>query len=143
MQKYKGTQLLWITFSSTRDYGFRVRNHVQVKGQSQAQCYPADTPQDPGGRHGEAIATNCQQPQIWMAAINITGSEQGQVGDPSHPAFWLPFQDISTHNHTAQWTASVVNMPGGDCAKSGESCLAKPCCPNEGVCLANGMCGIP
>jgi len=24
--------------------------------------------------------------------------------DPSSVAFWIPYQDIATHNHTAQWT---------------------------------------
>jgi len=143
VQKYKGNQLLWITFSSTRDYGVRVRNHIPIGGSDQVQCYPADSPEDPNGDHGENIAPNCQQPQIWMAAINISGGEMGQVSDPSYPAFWLPYQDITTHNHTAQWTSSVVTMPNGMCAKSGESCVNEPCCANEGICLANGTCGVP
>ena len=28
--------------------------------------------------------------------------------DPSFPAFALPFQDITTSNHIAQWTETVV-----------------------------------
>jgi hypothetical protein len=143
VQQYQNTKLLWITFSSTRDYGVRVRNHIPVNGQAQQQCYPADSAEDPGGNHGASIPENCQQPQIWMAAINLSGGEMGQIGDPSYPAFWLPFQDISTHNHTAQWTAAVVTMPNGTCAKSGDSCVNMPCCPNEGICLATGTCGVP
>jgi hypothetical protein len=29
-------------------------------------------------------------------------------GDPTGPAFWLPFQDINTNNHIAQWTEQVI-----------------------------------
>jgi len=36
------------------------------------------------------------QPKLWMAAINLS---EAQRGDPSFPAFYLPFQDITTHNH--------------------------------------------
>ncbi len=32
--------------------------------------------------------------------------------DRSFPAFWLPFQDVNAHNHTAQWVERVV--AGGD-----------------------------
>ena len=47
-------------------------------------------------------------PASIVAAVNITGSETGSSADPSYPAFWLPFQDIQTHNHAAQWTSAVV-----------------------------------
>ena len=30
------------------------------------------------------------------------------AGDPSYAGFWLPFQDINTNNHIAQWTREVV-----------------------------------
>jgi hypothetical protein len=41
------------------------------------------------------------------------------------PAFFLPFQDISTHNHTPQWTQEVANMPvpdGGVCIPVSGGC---------------------
>lgn len=42
---------------------------------------------------------------IWMAAVNL----DAPAGvDPSFPAFALPFQDITTSNHIAQWTTEVV-----------------------------------
>jgi len=44
---------------------------------------------------------------IWMAGIN-TGSTQ----DPSYAAFCLPFQDITTSNHIAQWTEFYIPGPG-------------------------------
>ncbi|CAN5878720.1 hypothetical protein BH11MYX3_BH11MYX3_26440 [soil metagenome] len=42
---------------------------------------------------------------IWMAAVDL----DAPAGiDPSYPAFALPFQDITTSNHIAQWTTQVV-----------------------------------
>ena len=95
LHKYKGGSLTWLTFSSRRDYGLR------LKGKAQAQ--------------------------LWMAAVHIT--ESGINIDPSYPAFWLPFQDIRTGNHIAQWTQKVVKKP---CGADGE-------CPKGQVCI-NGLC---
>ncbi len=143
VQSYKGNSLLWLTFSSTRDYG------ILVKNQSSAfiPCYPPDSSEDPTGMHHDTFPANCQQPQIWMAAINLSSAEFAS-GDPSFPAFWLPFQDLTTHNHTAQWTTTVVTMPptdGGACIMSGGDCTNNPngCCPGAGICLGSGTCGIP
>jgi hypothetical protein len=142
IQTYKGSKLLWVTFSSTRDYGLLVRNNIP----GNVQCYPPDSAEDPGGSHGQQFPANCKQPQIWMAAINLTTAEVMNQGDPSSPAFWLPFQDITTHNHTAQWTTTVVNTPppdGGTCIMGGEDCTHDPngCCSGL-VCTGNGTCGI-
>jgi len=144
IQTYKGQKLLWVTFSSTRDYGLLVRNNIS----GNVQCYPPDSAEDPGGSHGQQFPANCKQPQIWMAAINLTTAEVMNQGDPSSPAFWLPFQDIKTHNHTAQWTTTVVNTPppdGGACIAAGMNCTApgSVCCADAPVCSANGLCGIP
>jgi hypothetical protein len=145
LQHYKGNLLLWVAFSSTRDYGVRVRNHKT----GMYQCYPADSYELPGAQHHQAFAAACQQPQLWMAAINLSASAGT---DPSRVAFWLPFQDITTHNHTPQWTQAVAPPPpvtppptdaGGTCIAVGSNCLPNPagCC--SGVCGANGTCQPP
>jgi hypothetical protein len=46
------------------------------------------------------------QPQIWMAPFFPARAVAGT--DPSAPAFRLPFQDLATSNHIAQWTEIVV-----------------------------------
>ncbi len=46
------------------------------------------------------------QPQLWMAAFFPGRVAMG--GDPTGPAFRLPFQDIASNNHIAQWTETVV-----------------------------------
>lgn len=42
---------------------------------------------------------------LWMAAIDL---DAPAGTDPSFAAFALPFQDITTSNHIAQWTTQVV-----------------------------------
>lgn len=46
------------------------------------------------------------RPQIWMTPFFPDKAASGQ--DPSAAAFRLPFQDIQTNNHIAQWTTAVV-----------------------------------
>ena len=43
------------------------------------------------------------QTLIWMAAI-----DPDAPGDDSYTAFTLPFQDLTTDNHTAQWAKEAV-----------------------------------
>ena len=46
------------------------------------------------------------KPQIWMSAFFPDRAMAGT--DPSGPAFRLPFQNITSDNHIAQWTDAVV-----------------------------------
>jgi hypothetical protein len=137
VQTYRSGRLLWVAFSSTRDYGVLVRNHRA----GMYQCYPPDSFMQPGGAHHSTFDPLCQQPKLWMAAINL--SETNGV-DPSYPAFFLPFQDISTHNHTPQWTQQVVTtqVDAGACIPSGGNCQTNPsaCCATL-ACNGNGSCG--
>jgi len=134
VQTYQGSRLLWFAFSSTRDYGVRVRNHKS----GMYQCYPPDSAELPGGAHHSTFDPLCQQPQLWMAPIV---QNENQKGDPSRVAFWLPFQDITTHNHTPQWTQSAAKAPTGQCVASGGNCQqnAGGCC-NGLACNASGTC---
>ena len=77
-------QLIWLTFSSTRQYGLRT------------PPAPADTDETTKGT------------LIWM--VGVRPSIGG--GDPSFTAFCLPFQDITTSNHIAQWTKVFIQGPG-------------------------------
>jgi Tol biopolymer transport system component len=72
--------LEWITFSSGRQYGLRPP--------------PAGGGENPVGTF------------LWMAAIEPNRLLAG--GDPSYPAFAVPFQDLGTSNHIAQWTTRIV-----------------------------------
>jgi hypothetical protein len=66
--------LLYFTFSSTRDYGIEL--------------------------------VSAKQPQVWMAAFDPAKAMQNV--DPSSTAFWMPFQDVKSHNHIAQWTETFI-----------------------------------
>ena len=122
VQTYKGANIVWVTFSSTRDYGLRVQN----EGSQYFNCYPPVSPEDPSGDHQKPFDPNCTQPQLWMAAISLDQLAAGQ--DPSFPAFWLPFQDYTAHNHIAQWVDTFVN-PTCTMGTQGQACsTAMPCC---------------
>jgi len=47
-----------------------------------------------------------QKPQIWMTPF--FPNTAGQAQDPSSAAFRLPFQNIDSNNHIAQWTEQIV-----------------------------------
>ena len=105
----KGRKLVWLTFSSRREHGLRT---TKSSGPG---------PMGGGDRN---------QAQIWMAALDLGKDELG-CGDPSYPAFWLPFQDPKTGNHIAQWAAEVARQP---CGIDGD-------CP-EGQKCRDGLCEI-
>jgi hypothetical protein len=72
-----------------------------------------------------------QQTQLWMVAFDPARMASQQ--DPSFPAFWLPFQDLTTGNHIGQWSVDVVRSPctgtgQGTCA-AGEHCVNNRCTP--------------
>ena len=77
-------KIYWFTFSSTRQYGLR-------------------NPPAPATNTGESKKGTL----IWMV-----GMQAGIGGaDPSFTAFCLPFQDITTSNHIAQWTKFFIPGP--------------------------------
>jgi len=84
------SRLNWLTFSSTRRYGLR---------------------KAPPGK-SDASGT-----LLWMAAVDPDRAQNDEDG--SHPAFALPFQDIHTSNHIAQWAQYAV-VDG--CATEGDGC---------------------
>jgi len=45
-------------------------------------------------------------PQVWMMPFSPAVAEQGL--DPTSPAFRLPFQDIASKNHIAQWAERII-----------------------------------
>jgi WD40-like Beta Propeller Repeat len=85
VQHFQGKTVFWLTFSSRRDYGLRLLNSQQS---------------DPSMRVS----------QIWMVAISPDRIGESGLG-PDYPAFWLPFQDLATGNHIAQWTVNVARQP--------------------------------
>lgn len=75
--------LLWLTVSSIRQYGLRP---------------------PPSNSSSESTSGTL----IWMVGFDPQALSNGL--DPSFAAFALPFQDITTSNHIAQWTQEVVGI---------------------------------
>jgi hypothetical protein len=111
VQTYKNHQILWVTFSSNRDYGLHLLNS------GFDNYYPPESPSydqpQPASKQGVTF-DNYAAPQIWMAAIVVDPDRSLDSMDRSYPAFWLPFQDVTAHNHSAQWVTSVQSGGGGD-----------------------------
>lgn len=117
----QGSKLMWVTFSSTRNFGLKAN----------------------GSSSGSTENPTSQR--IWMAAVDPAKLAAGQ--DPSFPAFYLPYQDPSTSNHIAQWAETLVT---GTChARNGTCTLDSDCCSGmfcyafeggTGTCQPSGTC---
>jgi hypothetical protein len=100
----------WVVFTSRRLYG----NVAITDPYVPVQNGPA--------------ATSPPTKKLWMAAID-PNPKSGS--DPSHPAFYLPGQEIMSGNMRAYW----VNEP---CQANGSACqTGDQCC--SGYCTANGQ----
>ena len=86
------SKLMWVTFSSSRNYGLRSAPAI-------------------------SSTENSKGTLLWMAAVDPDKVAQGV--DPSSPAFALPFQDLGTSNHIAQWAEYLVS---NGCSTVGEGC---------------------
>ena len=69
--------LMYFTFSSTRDYGIEL------------------------GRHAPDMRRRCG----WRRSIR---PRRRRESTRSAAAFWMPYQDVKSHNHIAQWTATFI-----------------------------------
>jgi hypothetical protein len=65
--------------------------------------------------------------QLWVTAID-QAPNAGQ--DPSHPAFWLPGQEIGNQNMRGEWALSPCKQMGSDCSAGYECC--------DGFCSDDG-----
>ena len=82
------------------------------------------------------VGTNCSKSvptkKLWIAALNATYTPGA---DPSHPAFYLPGQELAAGNSNGYW----VNTP---CAAVGSSCnINDDCCGGAGASPTN-VCKI-
>jgi hypothetical protein len=56
---------------------------------------------------GLRAKTDDNQQLLWMFAVDPAAILAGKDG--SYPGFYLPFQDLKTSNHIAQWTQKIVS----------------------------------
>jgi len=161
LQTYKNHKILWVTFSSNRDYGLRLENT------GFDNYYPPESPTydqpQPASKQGVTF-DNYAAPQIWMAAIIVDPDRSLDATDRSFPAFWLPFQAVTAHNHSAQWVTTVQggtgtgdggaaneggaaqDGAGGTCGEPSVACsTSSPCC-SDAICCSGSCaysCSIP
>jgi hypothetical protein len=97
----------WVVFTSRRRYG------------NVAAAYPYD------GWDGQSPTPNWPiTKKLWVAAIDAT---TGEI-DPSHPAFYLPGQELTAGNMRGFWVVDPCEGLGSGCA-TGEECCTGFCRP--------------
>lgn len=83
----------WVVFFSPRDYGNRMQSTTD--------------------------ATTENRKQLWVAAVD---NDPRPGTDPSHPAFWLAGQDLSTVNMNGDWALEACHGAGASCEQGFECC---------------------
>ncbi len=156
LTSYHGHAVLWVTFSSNRDYGLHLQNtgfdnYYPPEGPSYDQPQPASKQ--------NILFDGYAQPQIWMAGVIVDPDRSLDATDRSYPAFWLPFQDVTAHNHSAQWVATVQTGSGPDggtgdaggdagmtCGEPSTTCSSSSPCCTDAVCCSGACaysCSMP
>jgi hypothetical protein len=87
----------WVVFFTPRDYGNRMQS----------------TP----GPTGNPTYEN--RKQLWVAAVD---NDPVPGKDPSHPAFWLPGQELTTANMSGYWALEPCRGNGTSCDQGFECC---------------------
>lgn len=104
----------WIVFTSRRMYG------------NEATIPPYCS--DP---RGVDLFQNITTKKLWVAAIDLD-PKPGK--DPSHPAFYLPAQELLAGNARGFWVLDPCRSDGASCA-SGDQCCNGYCQPGSGGAL--------
>ena len=121
----------WVVFTSRREYGNTLTTPPY-------QSWPPDYP-----TQQLAYATT---KKVWVAAIDLNAPAGS---DPSHPAFYLPAQELLAGNSRGFWVLDPCKMDGASC-ETGDQCCNGYCEPNgQGGALVcsnmppNNMCSGP
>jgi hypothetical protein len=114
----------WVVFTSRRMYGT-----------------VADIPPWCGDPRGVDLVKNVTPKKLWVAAIDLNGQPGA---DASHPAFYLPAQELLAGNSRGFWVLDPCLADGSSCM-TGDQCCNGYCEPGDGglVCSnmpPNGMC---
>jgi hypothetical protein len=117
----------WVVFTSRRMYG------------SVAAIPPFCS--DP---RGVDLVKNITPKKLWVAAIDLD-AQPGK--DASHPAFYLPAQELLAGNSRGFWVLDPCKPDGSACS-TGDQCCGGYCEPMNGALVCanippNGMCSKP
>ncbi len=108
----------WVVFTSRRMYG-NVATIPPFCSDPRGVNLTANT--------ASPLATNITTKKLWVAAIDLT---QKAGFDSSHPAFYLPAQELLAGNARGFWTLDPCQADGMSCM-TGDQCCG-------GYCEANG-----
>ncbi|MGE0791932.1 MAG: hypothetical protein AB7S26_40030 [Sandaracinaceae bacterium] len=105
-----GTVIVWLAFTSGRDYG--------------------------NEESGTAAVSDLLGRQIWVTALELPSDELGGTvtHDPSNVPFWLPGQNTGLENLGAYWAGLPCRAQGDGCGVSSE-CCSEYCAPGGGGAL--------
>jgi hypothetical protein len=79
--------------------------------------------------------------QLWVMAVD---SNAANGVDASHPAFWLPGQDVSTNNIQGVWTRPACRPAGIPCAADTDCCDGLACYGDvDKICTPRNGCIMP
>jgi hypothetical protein len=100
--------MTWVVFTSRRMYG-------NVAYDDPWDAEPADT----NGAHYACNSSTPPTKKLWIAALdkNMTPG-----ADPSHPAFYLPGQELNAGNSHAYWVSTPCATVGAACSTSDDCC---------------------
>jgi hypothetical protein len=107
----------WVVFTSRRRYGNLLDTDPWAT--PGIACPPPD----------QATAScdyGSPNKKLWVAAIDINNP----TGDPSHPAFYLPGQELDAANSRGYWVVDPCKADGTSCETGDECC--------NGFCRAAG-----
>jgi hypothetical protein len=119
---------VWVVFTSRRLYG-----------------NVATIPPFCSDPRGVDLVQNITTKKLWVAAIDVNG-QPGK--DASHPAFYLPAQELLAGNARGFWVLDKCRSDGSSCM-SGDQCCGGYCQPDASGALVcsntppSGMCSQP
>jgi hypothetical protein len=110
----------WVVFTSRRLYG-----NVATRNPYESDAREYDL--TPGNSAGPTTK------KLWVSAIDIPARSDS---DPSHPAFYLPAQELYAGNSRGFWTLDACKADGQSCAGGDECC--------NGYCSGGALpvCGV-
>jgi hypothetical protein len=146
----------WVVFTSRRMYG-NVATIPPYCSDPRGVNLAANT--------ANPLATNITTKKLWVAAVNL---DQAAGIDSSHPAFYLPGQELLAGNARGFWSLDPCQADGtscvsgdqccnGYCTEGARTCSSAPggcsdvgnkcgattdCCDTTNLCV-NGFCTIP
>ena len=116
----------WVVFTSRREYGNTIN--------TSSPYY-----------NGDPRSTGVPwRKKLWVAALDLDDPEHPatMARDISHPAFYLPGQDLETGNYRAFWALSPCQSNGSGC-ETGDQCCTGYCRQTNGDAGAVLQCVPP